>query len=175
MDPREPSLGGRHFPRQRDDRAFLRRAEQLVQKLDDEDRLRTGKRIVDRLCYAPGFHQVIRPQAGQLLGQRRLANLWPLLAVQVVVVGSRGDPATDALLEEVWRTSLPGRAVDVIAPGEALPESHPARGRGQIDGMATAYVCIGTFCSLPVTGRPGLAASLKAIRAIRVAPGAPWD
>ncbi|MFQ5620117.1 MAG: thioredoxin domain-containing protein [Rhodospirillales bacterium] len=94
-------------------------------------------------------------------------------AVQVVVVGKRGEPATDALLEEVWRTSLPGRAVDVIAPGEALAESHPARGKGQIDGLPTAYVCIGTFCSLPVTGRSGLAASLKEIRALRVAPGAP--
>ena len=94
-------------------------------------------------------------------------------AVQVVVVGKRGEPATDALLEEVWRTSLPGRAVDVIAPGEALPQSHPAKGKGQIDGMPTAYVCIGTFCSLPVTGRSELAASLKEIRAMRVAPGAP--
>ncbi len=79
----------------------------------------------------------------------------------------------DAALEEVWRTSLPGRAVEVIAPGEALPESHPAKGKGQIDGMPTAYVCIGSFCSLPVTGRSALAASLKEIRAMRAAPGAP--
>ena len=87
-------------------------------------------------------------------------------AVQVVVVGKRGDRTTDALPQEVWRTSLPGRAVDAIAPGEALAESH--RGKGQIDGIPAAYVCIGTFCSLPVTGRSELAASLKEIRAMRL-------
>ncbi len=94
-------------------------------------------------------------------------------AVQVVIVGKRGEPATDTLLEEVWRTSLPGRAVEVIAPGHGLPDSHPAKGKGQIDGMPTAYVCIGTFCSLPVTSRSGLAESLKDIRAMRLGPAAP--
>jgi len=38
----------------------------------------------------------------------------------------------------------------VIAPNAALSPSHPAAGKGQIGGQATAYVCEGPVCSLPL-------------------------
>ena len=50
--------------------------------------------------------------------------------------------------------------LSVIAPGAALPDSHPASGKGQIDGVPTAYVCVGTTCTLPLTDPVALAGAL---------------
>ena len=41
--------------------------------------------------------------------------------------------------------------LQVVAPGADLPASHPARGKTQVSGAATAYVCVGPVCSLPYT------------------------
>ncbi len=71
--------------------------------------------------------------------------------LQVVIVGDRaGGADTTALLARVYRHNLPNRIVSVIAPGAALPPSHPAAGKGQIGGKATAYLCEGPVCSLPL-------------------------
>ncbi|WP_340116361.1 thioredoxin domain-containing protein [Pelagibius sp. 7325] len=91
-------------------------------------------------------------------------------ATQVVIVGRRGDAATDALLAAVTKTCLPNRVLQVIAPGEALPAGHPAAGKGQAVGpdnaaRATAYVCHGPACSLPITGPDALAEALAAGKA----------
>jgi uncharacterized protein YyaL (SSP411 family) len=82
--------------------------------------------------------------------------------VQVVIVGRRGEAATDALLTELHRHCLPNRVLQVVAPQEALPEGHPAAGKGAVEGRATAYVCHGPACSLPITEPQRLAAALKA-------------
>ena len=83
-----------------------------------------------------------------------------LHALQIVVVGARGDRATDALLRTIYDNSLPNRVVTVIAPNETLPETHPAAGKGQIDGVATAYVCEGQTCSPPLNDPDALRADL---------------
>ena len=100
------------------------------------------------------------------LGLAGLLNATETLrgAVQVVIVGHRGQAGTDALLRRVARTALPTRVLQVIAPGTILPESHPAARKGQIDGKATAYVCRGTVCSLPATDPAILAGTLKTLR-----------
>ncbi len=85
-------------------------------------------------------------------------------AVQVVIVGARGRAGTDALLGEAWRTSLPGRVLQVIAPGAVLPDGHPARYKDQVDGKATAYVCVGAFCSLPQTEPAEFAKTMRFVR-----------
>jgi uncharacterized protein YyaL (SSP411 family) len=85
-------------------------------------------------------------------------------AVQVVIVGKRGEAQTNALLREVWRTSLPGRVLQVIAPGAVLPDGHPAQYKEQVDGLATAYVCVGSFCSLPQTEPAEFAEAMKFVR-----------
>ena len=72
-------------------------------------------------------------------------------ALQVVVVGRRGDADTQALLGVVHGHSLPDLVMSVIAPQEDLPAGHPARGKGQEAGRATAYICRGMTCSLPIT------------------------
>ncbi len=87
-----------------------------------------------------------------------------LIATQVVIIGNRGEKGTADLLREIATTSLPNRTLQVIAPGTVLPESHPARYKEQVDGLATAYVCKGTVCSLPATGRTELAQTLAAMR-----------
>jgi uncharacterized protein len=70
--------------------------------------------------------------------------------VQIVLVGAAGDPALAELRQAVYAVSLPRRIVQIIAPDEALPAGHPAHGKTRIAGKATAYVCEGPVCSLPI-------------------------
>ncbi len=72
-------------------------------------------------------------------------------ALQIVIVGERGEADTDALLITLRAHSLPDLVLSVIAPGQQLPDSHPAAGKGQENGRATAYICKGTVCSLPLS------------------------
>ncbi|MEK7245411.1 MAG: hypothetical protein AAB223_05265 [Pseudomonadota bacterium] len=101
------------------------------------------------------------------LGSAGLLNAADTLrrGVQVVIVGARGEAETDRLLARTFAFSLPARALLVIPPGQGLPENHPAGGKGQIDGRATAYVCRGTVCSLPATGVDEFAETIRAMRA----------
>ena len=69
---------------------------------------------------------------------------------QVVVVGDDDDPATSALLDVAWKAPNMNKLIQRIPPDVALPENHPAAGKGQQDGRATAYVCVGQTCSLPL-------------------------
>jgi len=82
-------------------------------------------------------------------------------AQQIVIVGKRGDADTDALLDAVFKADTPNRVLSVVAPDAALPENHPALGKGQTDGRATAYVCIGVTCSLPHTDPASLQTALR--------------
>jgi len=102
----------------------------------------------------------------------RFLNSAELLAsaTQVVIVGRRGEPATDALLAAVTKLCLPNRVLQVIDPDEALPAGHPAAGKGQVSStgttpVATAYVCHGPACSLPITDPDALAKALTAGKA----------
>jgi len=85
-------------------------------------------------------------------------------ALQVVIIGQRAKPDTAALLGGVLARSLPAQVLQIIPPGTALPDGHPARFKEQIDGRATVYVCRGTVCSLPATGRPDLDVTLVDMR-----------
>ncbi len=98
-------------------------------------------------------------------------NFFPLAALmngiellacarQIVIVGDRADPATQALLSAVFSRSVPNRVLTVIAPEETLPDGHPANGKTQVGGTATAYVCVGQTCSLPLTTAADLADAL---------------
>ena len=88
-------------------------------------------------------------------------------AVQVVIVGNREAPETQRLMKSVTDLCLPNRVLQVIAPDHTLPPDHPAAGKGQVEGpdgtpRATAYVCHGPNCSLPLTEPAALAAALSA-------------
>jgi hypothetical protein len=79
----------------------------------------------------------------------------------VVIVGDRGDAATQRLIAAVNGVSLPGRTLLVTGPGADVPPAHPAHGKGQLDGKPTVYVCQGGTCSLPLTDPAALADSLS--------------
>jgi uncharacterized protein YyaL (SSP411 family) len=51
-----------------------------------------------------------------------------------------------------------------VAPGEALPQGHPAHGKGLVGGRPAAYVCDGPVCSLPITEPKALVDNLAALR-----------
>jgi uncharacterized protein len=83
-----------------------------------------------------------------------------LRTVQITLLGARDQSDTKALLGAVNGVSLPNRLVQVIEAAEMLPPTHPAAGKARLDGVATAYVCIGQTCSLPLTDPAALAAAL---------------
>ena len=84
--------------------------------------------------------------------------------VQVVIRGERDGEDTKALLRAMHAETLPDRLLQLIEPDAALPATHPAAGKGQIDGRATAYVCVGPVCSLPVNDPAALTEALQLAR-----------
>ena len=82
-----------------------------------------------------------------------------LQGLQIVIVGRRDDDDTRALLRAVHGHSLPNRVLSVV-PDDGPPAGHPAHGKGRVDGRATAYVCRGPTCSLPMTDPDELARAL---------------
>jgi uncharacterized protein len=83
--------------------------------------------------------------------------------VQIVLVGKEEDAALSELRRAVYRVSLPNRVVQLLAPGGNLPDGHPAQGKTAVDGRATAYVCEGPVCSLPLANAATLLDKLSAI------------
>jgi uncharacterized protein len=85
-------------------------------------------------------------------------------AMQIVVIGDRNATETLALRDTVWRTGLPGRIFTMLTDTSALTRDHPAFGKTKLDGRATAYVCVGTFCSLPIIEPKNLIINLRELR-----------
>ncbi len=80
-----------------------------------------------------------------------------------VVIGEPGNADTDALAERARRVLRPEDAVIVAAPGADPPTGVSAdwlAGREALAGRATAYLCRGTICSLPVQSPSELVAEL---------------
>jgi len=82
-------------------------------------------------------------------------------AVQIVLIGEANAEDTAALKRVIYGVSRPGRVLNVIAPGAALPRAHPAFGKTSLGDRATAYVCQGMVCSLPIVDPDALAAALR--------------
>ncbi len=80
--------------------------------------------------------------------------------LQIVLIGNREDPVLAEMMAIANRVPDPNRSSIALPPGGNLPSGHPAAGKGQIDGRATAYVCRGETCSLPVTDPRALADTL---------------
>jgi uncharacterized protein len=72
---------------------------------------------------------------------------------EIVIIGPRESPDTQALLREVWKRYLPNKVVAQSAPGdEGAAEVVPLlRERHVIENRATAYVCENYTCQQPVT------------------------
>jgi uncharacterized protein YyaL (SSP411 family) len=96
------------------------------------------------------------PLATYLNNAAFLAN-----ALEVVIIGAHDSPDTIAMVEAVMRHSLPDRLLQVVPPEAALPEAHPASGKIQQNGKATAYLCRNRSCGLPITEAKALDAALS--------------
>ena len=81
--------------------------------------------------------------------------------VNVVVAGEPGAADSKALLRTAHETALPNILAIAVPPDTGLPASHPAAGKGRIDGKAAAYICMGNTCQLPVTEAAALRESLE--------------
>jgi uncharacterized protein YyaL (SSP411 family) len=81
---------------------------------------------------------------------------------EIAIVGDPAATDTEALLAEVYRRYLPNSVLALAAPGDAAtPALVPLLAdRGQIGSRATAYVCRGFVCNLPVTGPEALGRQL---------------
>ncbi len=124
--------------------------------------------LTGKTAYRDKAEAVIAAFSGEL--QRNFFPLSTLLngnemllsALQIVVIGERGSEELEALLKATRSRSLPNQLLAILSPGADLPPDHPAHGKGQVDGKATAYVCHGQTCSLPITGPDELARALAA-------------
>jgi uncharacterized protein YyaL (SSP411 family) len=87
------------------------------------------------------YHYVTLINAAQFLAE----------ATQMIVIGDRENAATIDLVAARNRLSLPASVLSVIANSDQLSAGHPAAGKTQIDGQATAYICHGPVCSAPLT------------------------
>ena len=71
---------------------------------------------------------------------------------EIVIVGEPDDPRTKEILEGVHSTYLPNSTVQLVRPDEKIDEIAPLlKGKSQIGGQVTGYVCHNFTCSAPVT------------------------
>ncbi|WP_455373569.1 thioredoxin domain-containing protein, partial [Limibacillus halophilus] len=70
---------------------------------------------------------------------------------QIVLIGEPGEAGYEALQDRLRQHPNLHDVVQRLRPGKALPDGHPARGKGLQDGKATAYICQNQSCSLPIT------------------------
>ncbi|HVN39886.1 MAG TPA: thioredoxin domain-containing protein [Myxococcota bacterium] len=106
-------------------------------------------RIAERVLatHAPLLERV--PEALPSLAR---AAMMASRGLSVAVIIGADDPARAALASRARRVLAPEDAVLVGVPGAALVDVDPdwLRGREPADGRATAWVCRGVTCSLPV-------------------------
>jgi hypothetical protein len=72
-------------------------------------------------------------------------------AIQIVIIGERKNPDCASLISAANSVPSPNSLIQVNAPDATLPPLHPAAGKPQINSTATAYVCTGMVCGLPIT------------------------
>ncbi|MGH2661215.1 MAG: thioredoxin domain-containing protein [Actinomycetota bacterium] len=89
-------------------------------------------------------------------------DLYLSVSKEVAIAGDPGDPATGALVHELWSRYLPNVVLAVRAPGDedAAKLVPLLEGREPVDGKPAAYVCERFLCKIPVTDPESLAAEL---------------
>ena len=105
-------------------------------------------------AFAGDLAKNLLPYAGLLC-----ANEFLQCCTQIVIVGASDD--ADSLAGTAWQTPNMNKLVLRVGTGARLPRNHPAAGKGALDGRATAYVCAGGTCSLPLTSPADLEATLQ--------------
>jgi len=133
-----------------------------------------GLTRIAALSHATEIDQFVeRAIAEQAFALERMPHAFPTLLRAIalrsrgisvaVIVGEPDSPGTRALADRARRVLRPEDAVLVARPGQAAATGIADdwfAGRDAIDGRATAYVCHGTTCSLPVHEPKDLVAEL---------------
>jgi uncharacterized protein YyaL (SSP411 family) len=71
---------------------------------------------------------------------------------EVVVVGERGDPRVEELLTKIHSIYQPNMTIELASEKEVAEMQSPwLRGKSQVGGKPTVYVCHNFTCSAPVT------------------------
>lgn len=127
----------------------------------------SGARVFETQARAisEGLGSTFEDSAPSLTGLLRVIDYNPAEAHEIVIVGSLKDPATRALLGEVYKRLLHGTVLAVIAP-DAPRENERWKllaERPLVDGKPTAYVCQKRLCELPVNSPEALGAQLDAL------------
>lgn len=99
-------------------------------------------------------------EAPHLAHQTTLMTGFEILdnAVQVTIAGT--GPDADVLGKAALASGHPRLVLIRTEDGGDLPASHPASGKGPVDGQPAAYVCVGQTCSLPLTDPADLAETM---------------
>jgi uncharacterized protein YyaL (SSP411 family) len=87
-------------------------------------------------------------------------TLWLERPTQVVVIGTLDEPGCEALRRVALAAPRAAATLLTVGPDQALPAGHPAAGKTRLGDAATAYVCHGQTCGLPITARDELATAL---------------
>ena len=81
---------------------------------------------------------------------------------EIVVVGRREDAPTTDLLNEIQTHYLPNKILQLVTPDDSLDGISPLlRGKKQVDGQPTVYICDNFTCSEPITNCGDLRTTLK--------------
>jgi uncharacterized protein len=82
---------------------------------------------------------------------------------EIVLVGDRESPEFREWSERIGLLYVPNLAIYAIDPNNPLTRFIPeqARGKDQIDGKLTAYVCRERTCSMPITSYKSLEAEVR--------------
>ena len=83
-------------------------------------------------------------------------------AATIVIAGDPSDPRTQALAAVALHGPDPAVVVVRAPAPDALPEGHPAFGKGSAAGAPAAYLCRRSVCGLPLTDARALQEALAA-------------
>ncbi|MCI0497541.1 MAG: thioredoxin domain-containing protein, partial [Thermoplasmata archaeon] len=117
----------------------------------------TASRLADAFAGTVGSHPANHANMMSALEMARAPSM------EVVLVGSLGDPSLEAMRAEVDRRFLPGVVLlhrDPDAPDDIDRLTGFTADLGLVDGRVAAYVCRGRACARRVTDASALAALL---------------
>jgi len=108
-------------------------------------------------AFAGSFQQQPQGFPGMLNGME-----WLLHGRQIVIVGDPEAAETQAMANSARTAGRALSTVQIIQNGTALPDDHPAHGKGTVDGAPAAYLCINQVCSAPETNPEAFQIALEA-------------
>ncbi len=83
-----------------------------------------------------------------------------LNSLVILIVGHKNNARTRDLVRAYWSKPVPNGILVQIEPGDALPDDHPAKGRGMEGGQPTAYIVQMGRCSDGMTSAQILSQAL---------------